>query len=433
MAGIIVLAAFAAILFICVALDISMLTALLAGFMLFFCYGLLKGHSLREMAKMSVLGIKTIKTLLITFLLIGIITTVWRSGGTIAYIVYYAMEVCDPRFMVLISFLLCGSISFLTGTAFGTAATMGVICATVSGSMGVPMLYVGGAVLAGSYFGDRCSPMSTSAMLVTALTKTDIFKNISTMVKTSLVPFVISCGIYLVMGRGVSSSFDVSDMQRLFENNFVLKPIVLLPAAAILILALLKVKVKTAMVVSAVCGIIVSLLVQKMSVTDLLSSLVMGYSPSDPDIFALFSGGGLLSMLKTTLIVCISASYSGIFNGTGLLNGIRDVLMKLSVRITPFAGMFVTSVITGMIACNQTLCIMLTHQLCRDVEKDNYVMASYLEDTAVVVAPLIPWSIAGAVPLATVGAPLAGIAAACYLYILPLWNLAVNLVKKKRA
>ena len=81
---------------------------------------------------------------------------------------------------VLVTFLLCCVISALTGTAFGTAATMGVICTTMAGSMGIPILYSGGAVLAGSFFGDRCSPMSTSALLVSTVTKTDLYRNIST-------------------------------------------------------------------------------------------------------------------------------------------------------------------------------------------------------------------------------------------------------------
>lgn len=54
-------------------------------------------------------------------------------------------------------------------------------------------------------------------------------------------------------------------------------------------------------------------------------------------------------------------------------------------------------------------------------------LASHLENTVVVVAPLIPWSIAGAVPLAAVGAPAACILTACYLYLLPLWNYAVTI------
>jgi len=100
-------------------------------------------------------------------------------------------------------------------------------------------------------------------------------------------------------------------------------------------------------------------------------------------------------------------------------------LNRLSGKILPFGTILLTSVITIMISCNQTLAIMLTHQLCMDAEPDPETMASHLENTTVVIAPLIPWSIAGAVPLATVGAPTACILTACYLYLLPVWNYAV--------
>lgn len=88
--------------------------------------------------------------------------------------------------------------------------------------------------------------------------------------------------------------------------------------------------------------------------------------------------------------------------------------------------MLCTAVVTAMIACNQVLAVMLTHQLCGKIVNCESRMAIYLEDTAVVVAALVPWSIASTVPLASVGAPLASIAFACFLYILPLWRLLVE-------
>jgi hypothetical protein len=121
----------------------------------------------------------------------------------------------------------------------------------------------------------------------------------------------------------------------------------------------------------------------------------------------LLSGGGLVSMLKSVCIICISSCYSGMFSGTGLLDGIQNSIEKLSRRLTPFGGILVTAVLTAMIACNQTLGIMLTHQLCGDTEKDPQRMALALENTSVVVNPLIPWSIASAVPLSSAGAPAA--------------------------
>lgn len=424
-----VISLFALSLVLCIGFDISILAALVFGFFLFFGYGLCKGHSFRAMASMAFSGVKTVKNILITFILIGIITAVWRVCGTIPYIVYHATSFCDPRVMVLVTFLLCCIISVLTGTAFGTAATMGVICVTMAGSMGIPILYSGGAVLAGSFFGDRCSPMSTSALLVSTVTKSDLYKNIGNMVKTSVVPFLIACGIYAFLGRGTGTDSQVGEIQSLFANSFVLHPAALIPAAVIILLSCMKIQVKITMSVSILCAMAVAIFVQGVAMTDLLHIAIWGYKPEDPQVAALLSGGGIQSMVKVFSIVCLSSCYSGMFNGTGLLEGFRAGLNRLSEKILPFGSILLTSIATVMISCNQALAIMLTQQLCVDTEKDPETMASHLENTVVVVAPLIPWSIAGAVPLASVGAPTACILTACYLYLLPIWNYAVEIRK----
>jgi len=425
MLEILVLSAFAVSLVLCISLDISILIALVLGFFLFFGYGLYQKHSVREMAAMAFSGVKTVRNILITFILIGIITAVWRACGTIPYIVYYATQICSPGMMVLITFLLCCLISALTGTAFGTAATMGVICVTMSTSMGIPVLYSGGAVLAGSFFGDRCSPMSTSALLVSTVTGTDLYRNIGNMVKTSVVPFLFTCGIYAVFGLGIGEDFDTTQIRNLFAENFVLHPGTLIPAAVIVLLSCFRINVKITMSVSILCGLAVASFIQGISPRELVSIALWGYTPENPGVAALLSGGGIQSMVKVFCIVCLSSCYSGMFNGTGLLEGFRGGLNRLSERILPFGSILLTSIITVMVSCNQTLAIMLTQQLCMDAEPDPETMASHLENTTVVIAPLIPWSIAGAVPLATVGAPTACILTACYLYLLPVWNYAV--------
>ena len=432
MAEISVISLFAVSLVLCIGFDISLLLALVLGFFLFFGYGLYRGHSVRNMAAMAFSGVKTVKNILITFVLIGIITAVWRVCGTIPYIVYHATRVCTPGIMVLITFLLCCLISALTGTAFGTAATMGVICVTMSTSMGVPLLYSGGAVLAGSFFGDRCSPMSTSALLVSTVTGTDLYRNIGNMVKTSVVPFLITCGIYTFLGLGTGGDYDTTAIRGLFAENFSLHPAALIPAAVIILLSCFRVNVKITMSVSILCGMLVAFFVQKVAPGELVSIALWGYAPEDAQVAALLSGGGIRSMMKVFCIVCLSSSYSGMFNGTGLLEGFRGGLNRLSRRILPFGGILVTSILTVMVSCNQALAIMLTQQLCVDVEPDPETMASHLENTAVVVAPLIPWSIAGAVPLATVGAPTACILTACYLYLLPLWNYAMEIRRYRK-
>jgi len=135
-------------------------------------------------------------------------------------------------------------------------------------------------------------------------------------------------------------------------------------------------------------------------------------------------------MIKVAAIVSLSSCYAGIFEGTGLLKPIQGKIEALSRKITPFGATFAVAAVASMIACNQTLSIMLTHQLCKEGNPDNKRFAIDLENTAVVLAPLVPWSIAGAVPLAAVGAPIASVAVASYLYILPIWSFLMRLVKK---
>ena len=148
---------------------------------------------------------------------------------------------------------------------------------------------------------------------------------------------------------------------------------------------------------------------------------------------AVLGGGGLTSMVRTTCIILIAACYSGIFKATGLLDFLIVPLRRLAQKGGSFASMLVASVFSAMVSCNQTLAIMLAHQLCGKLYDDAPQLALDLEDSAVTVAPLIPWSIAAAVPLASVQAPLVCVVTAVFLYAMPLWRLAGSILKRKKA
>ena len=132
-------------------------------------------------------GIAVVRTVLITFMLIGMLTALWREAGTIPIIVCYAAQLIWRALFLLMTCLLNCFISVLTGTSFGTAATMGVICAAIGSTMQVNPVLTGGAVLSGTFFGDRCSPVSTSALLVAEVTGTNIFNNIKNISKLRLI------------------------------------------------------------------------------------------------------------------------------------------------------------------------------------------------------------------------------------------------------
>lgn len=113
------------------------------------------------------------------------------------------------------------------------------------------------------------------------------------------------------------------------------------------------------------------------------------------------------------------------------MKGLKKSICEFSHSATPYGALLCTAIGTSMIACNQTLSIMLTHQLCTYLEMEKEELAINLEDTAVVVAPLVPWSIASAVPLTSIGAPQSSILMAFFLYLLPIYRLALTMLRRK--
>ncbi len=427
-----ILGLFCVTLLLCIVFDFPILYALMSGLILFMLYGRHKNFSWRQLIRMAADGVKTVHNILIMFVLIGIMTALWRAAGTVPMIVCYASGMIRPSVFLLMTFLLNCGVSLLTGTSFGTSATMGVICATMGSALDINPVLTGGAMLSGVYFGDRCSPVSTSALLVSALTDTDIYDNIRRMLQTALVPFLVSCLIYLLLGFVAPGKGAVPDLKDLFSRSFRLNWVALIPAAAVLLLAFFRVNVKLVMAAGIFTAIPVCLSVQGISAVEMLSIAVTGFYPDDAEVAVMVSGGGLISMLRVACIVCLSSSYSDIFKNTGLLDGIKQKMSFVAQNKTPFAAVLLTAVLSGIIACNQTLTILLTDQLCRDIYPNRCQFATDLEDTAVVVAPLVPWSIAGGVPLAAVGAPTSAILTSFYLILLPLCRLLTASLEKHK-
>lgn len=435
------LGVFVVTLLTCSLLGVPTVWPLLGGALLFFGYGAAQGHSWLAMARAALSSVHTVGKILVTFLLIGVLTAMWRASGTIVYIVDITSGMCSGPVILLATFLLCCLMSFLTGTSFGTAVTMGTICAFIATNAGAPILLTGGAVLSGSYFGDRCSPVSTSSLLVATLTGTSVPNNIPAMVRSSLMPFVLACVLFLGMGVLMDVGADASSVAGLsgqkavgstqIATGFNLTPWELMPAILVLGLSLLRLDVWIVLAAGAVSAAVLACVCQGMDVPGVALACVAGFSPL-PGQSSLMAGGGIVSMLAVAAIVLVSSTYAGIFEQTHMLDGVHDFVAKIAARFGSFAAVLLASTACAVVCCNQSLTIMLGHQLSRGCESDAGKFALQLEDTAVVVSALVPWSIACAVPLAAVGAPPASVFFAFYLWLVPAWNLGVELVRFRR-
>lgn len=431
MGSIIAILLFSLSLITCLLLKFSVVYALVIGYIIFIIYGLIKRHNLIILIKKSFEGVLTVKNILLVFILIGMITALWRASGTIAFIVYMGSKLVSPSILILLTFLLCSILSVLIGTSLGTAATMGVICVSIGKTMGVNPYYVGGAVLSGIYFGDRCSPMSTSALLIAELTKTNLYTNIKLMIKTSIIPFIVTCLFYLLLGFKSTISNISVNVTEIFKQNYNLNIIVIIPAILIVILSILKINVKKTMLVSIVISFIIAIFIQRDSIVALINYCIFGYHHPNERLNLMMKGGGILSMVNVSLIVGISSSYSGIFKETKMLVSLKKHLKDFSKKTSSYFVIFLSSIISGAIACNQSLGTILTNELCGElVEKQK--MAIILENTIILLVGLIPWNIAMGVPLKTIGIGVMSGIYAFYLYFLPLWNLFLGVIEERK-
>jgi len=431
MGSIIAILLFSLSLITCLLLKFSVVYALVIGYIIFIIYGLIKRHNLIILIKKSFEGVLTVKNILLVFILIGMITALWRASGTIAFIVYIGSKLISPSILIFLTFLFCAVLSVLIGTSLGTAATMGVICISIGKAMGINPYYVGGAVLSGIYFGDRCSPMSTSALLIAELTKTNLYTNIKLMIKTSIIPFIVTCLFYLFLGFKSKVSNISVDVTEIFKQNYNLNIIVIIPAILIIILSILKINVKKTMLVSIVISFIIAMFIQRDSIVALINYCIFGYHHPNERLNLMMKGGGILSMVNVSLIVGISSSYSGIFKETKMLVSLKKHLKDFSKKTSSYFVIFLSSIISGAIACNQSLGTILTNELCGElVEKQK--MAIILENTVILLVGLIPWNIAMDVPLKILDVGIMSGLFAFYLYFLPLWNLFLDFIKERK-
>lgn len=408
--------------------DISILIPLIIGMLSFSITAIHRGFKVKLVINMILKGMKKSLALMPIFALIGIITAAWRASGTIPFFVYYGTKLMNPNYFILFAFLLSCLVSFSLGTSFGTVGTIGVVLIVLAKGGGVNISITAGAIISGAFFGDRCSPTSSSANLVATITKTNLYDNIKKMMITGIIPFVITIIIYSLLS--INNPINVTNNTLLNDLNyyFNLSFINILPAVIIFLLAIFRKNVKTSMFFSIITAFIICIFVQNMSVMEVLKAMMFGFTlNAESSLTNIISGGGLFSMLNVSLIVLIASSYSGIFEGTGMLNDIQGALSKLSKKIGIYLTTTVTSIVTSAFCCNQTLPVLLTYELMNKIYEEKGLtkedIAIDLENTAILIPVLFPWSIAIAVPLATLSADATSIPFAVYLYLIPLINI----------
>ena len=418
--------AFLAMVALCLAADCSVGWAIGGGLLLFSALGLKRGH--RPAALWAMAWRQGKKTLVVVriLVLIGIITGLWRAGGTISLCVVWGVGIIPPRLFLLAAFLLTSLLSYALGTSFGVVGTAGVILMALARFGGVDPVAAGGAVLSGIYFGDRCSPASSSASLVAAVTGTELYDNVRLMLRTGLLPLLVTAGLYGALSlRHPLREVDGAALEAL-SSAFTLTPWAILPLALMVLLPLLRVPILLTMGASALAAAVLAVAVQGFTPWETVGIALLGYDPAQEALAEVLAGGGLVSMTASLLLVPLTGLYTGLLDGLG-------VLAPLERRAEAAAARFGRLPVTGAVSllccaafCNQSVAVMLARQVMAACYEDRRELAQDIENTAILFAGMVPWSIACSIPLATMDVGFGAVGYGFLLWVLPLCYLVTK-------
>ena len=110
-------------------------------------------------------NITNVATAIIMLLLIGAIGGSWMLSGVVPTMIYYGLQIVNPKIFLFICCFISAIVSIITGSSWTTIATIGVALIGIGQGQGVPTPWIAGAIISGAYFGDKISGVKSAQLL----------------------------------------------------------------------------------------------------------------------------------------------------------------------------------------------------------------------------------------------------------------------------
>jgi Na+:H+ antiporter, NhaC family len=370
----------------------------------------------REVEKGLVEGMTLGLKALVILLIVGTAIAAWAASGTIAVMIDYGLAVLGPTWFLPAAVLICSVVSLAIGSSWATAATVGVALMGIGGALGVPPAMSAGAILSGSYFGDKMSPLSDTTNLAPGIAGAELFDHIHAMLYTTIPAYVLSLIGFAGMGFVVSrdaTAFDAASVETLrnaLQAGQDLSVWLLLPPVLVVGLALRRVPALPVLVIASATGVVLAMVFQGASLTGMLLALYDGYvsETGDPAVDKLLSRGGMASMSYTIALVLAATAFGGVLERVGFIRVLLEALLK---RVKRTRGLLVSTVFaavgTNFLIAEQYLAIVLPGRMFKETYRDfglqPRMLSRTLEDAGTVTSPLCPWNSCGAYMAAALG------------------------------
>jgi len=410
------------------------LATMVAGLMAIFAHRL----TWKELEDGILHAIQSAMMPMLILISIGIVIATWMQSGVVPLLISYGLDMISPSVFLLTSCLVCGVVSLATGSSWVTAGSVGVALIGAGQTLGIDSAMIAGAVVSGSYFGDKMSPLSDTTNLAPAMAGATLVEHIRHMVWTVTPALLIALIGYAILGavasHGEASLDQVQDVMDTLSGSYNLTPWLLIPPALTLLLVMRRFPPVPALMFGALSAVTVGLLVHRPEsfLTELggyFSGMLYGYEASTDNeaVNALLSRGGIEGMMNTVALVMCAMSFGGVMTASGMLESITSGLMRL-VRGT--GSLVATTIVTcfgvNVLTADQYMAIVLPGRMFKNsflrLRLHPKNLSRALEDSGTVTSPLIFWNTCGAQMFGVLG-----VSAAVY-WKFAFLNLAVPLI-----
>lgn len=384
-----------------------------------FIVSILAGRKYTELEKGMIQGIAETLPACLILLFVGVLISVWFVSGTMPTMIYYGMNLINARVFYPCAAIVCALVSMCIGSSWNTAATVGIAAMGIAKALGLDPVITAGAVISGSYFGDKMSPLSETTNLASAVSQVNLFDHIRGMTFTTVPSIIISVIMFAAAGlraQPAAESIDNESFRDMLQSSFNISPWCLLPLAVLIYFAVKRYPPIFTILAGIVSGLAAAVIFQFDSITGILGTdgsfpeniralwLVtydgLRLNTGNEAFNALLSGGGMSGMFNTVILMIAAMSFGSAMECSGCLRRIMSVV----VRFINSAGRLVQATVLTAFGINaisgeQCMSVILPGRMYAEIYDDMKiaptVMSRSLEDGGTITSVLIPWSTCG--------------------------------------
>jgi Na+:H+ antiporter, NhaC family len=372
------------------------------------------GYKWSEIEESMYKGIRLALPAVVIIILVGMTIGAWMGGGIVATMIYYGLKILTPSFFLVSISVICAVVSLAIGSSWSTMGTIGVAGMGIGLSMGIPAPMIAGAIISGSYFGDKMSPLSDTTNLASGLTGTDLFVHIRHMLYTTIPGFIIALVIYAILGKdfgkGDMNAENIEQTMRVLQDSFLISPYLLIIPLIVIILVAKKVPAIPALIIGVLLGFLSQIIIQGGNMADAIAALQSGFviDTGNKMVDKLFNGGGLDSMMYTVSMTIVAMTFGGILENTGMLQAIVKQILKFAKTSRSVVASTVLSCFATNVTCSeQYISIVIPSRMYVKAYRDKGLhsknLSRALEDGGTLTSVFVPWNTCGVFILATLG------------------------------